>query len=259
MHATTRSEVESKRAPMTARTLLASAAALLAVGLVGAGAAQADNGNRNGEGNGNLQADPEEFVGRAGDCGAGAPAGSRIVTARWLNGLGLPDDTSSSSGPGNGRNDKRMGLLLSKNGLTTDCSSADATIKGVKNLRITDGFTLGFDIRNGTHCGAGAPRFNVMTRSGAFSFVGGCANGTQTPAPQDPAEWTRVRFTVTAAGQAFPPLAVGDVIESITIIYDEGTDTPTTQDPMGVGLAVIDNIDINGRTITRGGGSGNDD
>ena len=36
-----------------------------------------------------LEAVPFEFVGKAGDCGAAA--GSRIVTAAWLKGTGLPD------------------------------------------------------------------------------------------------------------------------------------------------------------------------
>src|SRR2546422_704654 len=36
-----------------------------------------------------VEAVPFEFVGKAGDCGAAA--GSRIVTAAWLKGMGLPD------------------------------------------------------------------------------------------------------------------------------------------------------------------------
>jgi hypothetical protein len=37
-------------------------------------------------------------------------------------------------------------------------------------------------------------------------------------------------------------------------VFDEGTDTPSVSDPTGVGLAVIDNIDINGTLITAGRG-----
>jgi hypothetical protein len=40
----------------------------------------------------------------------------------------------------------------------------------------------------------------------------------------------------------------------LSIIYDEGTDTPTLEDPRGVGLAVIDNIDVGGRLIRSGRG-----
>ncbi|HJW47872.1 MAG TPA: hypothetical protein VJ726_00485, partial [Candidatus Limnocylindria bacterium] len=39
--------------------------------------------------------------------------------------------------------------------------------------------------------------------------------------------------------------------ESISILYDEGTDT-ANNDTQGVGLAVIDNIDIDGQLITDG-------
>ena len=43
-------------------------------------------------------------------------------------------------------------------------------------------------------------------------------------------------------------------INSIDIIFDEGTDNPVAGDPEGIGLAVVDNIDINGRLITQGSG-----
>lgn len=224
---------------------------LFAAGMFAAAGAWADEDNNNNK----LTAVPFEFVGTASECG-GAP-GSRIVTSRWLNGMGLPDN----GGPNTVANarDARFGLLLSKNGLTADCSAAGATIKGVKGMKVTPTFALGFDYRNGGHCGAGAPRFNVTTKSGAFTFVGGCANGVPAPAPQDPLQWTRVRFLLVTGGQAFPPLTAGDTIESISIIFDEGTDTPTLQDPNGVGLAVVDNIEVNGRLITRGSNPGSDD
>ena len=194
---------------------------------------------------GNLKAVPFVFVGSADECGG--VAGTPIPTAAWLGGMGLPDD-GGMNGPTN--RSERLGLLLSKNGLTTDCSSSGARIKGVRGMRAGPILELGFDVRNGTHCGGGAPRFNVTVRepkaAPRFFFVGNCATGVQTPAPQDPLQWTRVRFAT--------PLPAGTTIESISILYDEGTDTPGAQDPMGVGLSVIDNIDINGQLIRRGKG-----
>jgi hypothetical protein len=102
-----------------------------------------------------------------------------------------------------------------------------------------------------------------------FHFVGGCSNdSTPTPAPQDPGQWTRVRFELTNPAEAFPPIPAGSTIVSISILYDEGTDTVLATDPMGIGLAVIDNIDIDGKTIASGdnsapksdkGGKHNDD
>ena len=203
-----------------------------------------------------LRAVPFTFVGTAADC-APAPAGSRIVTAAWLGGMGLPDsggDAALNATPAT-RNDPHSGLLLNKNGPTADCSSSGARINGVKGMTVTATTALGFDYRLGTHCGAGAPRFNVDTDMGFF-FVG-CINGTQTPAPQDPANWFRTRSVLNACGAACSPgsIPVGARIKSISILYDEGTDNPVgTSDTAGVGLAVIDNININGQIITSGKG-----
>jgi len=204
------------------------------------GLADDDNGN------GQLQAVPFVFVGTAAGCTPGA-AGSNIVTSAWLGGMGLPDNNSSNTAPTN--RDPHMGLLLSKNGLTSDCSAAGATIKGVEGMVVTE---LGFDFRNGGHCGAGAPRFNLVTQDNILHFIGGCANAAPTPAPQNPGEWSRVRFNTASAAQAFPPVPAGSKVKSLSIIFDEGTDTTGAQDPMGIGLAVIDNIEVNGQLITSG-------
>lgn len=200
---------------------------------------------------------PFVFVGQAGDCGDNYPAGARIVTSAWLGGMGLPDNGGPSVGPNPAnnpnKNDLHRGLLLSKNGTTADCSAAGANITRVGGMTVTPTFALGFDYRNGGHCGAGAPRFNVETDMGSF-FVG-CASAPQTAAPQDPAQWRRTRSVLTTCGaECFPgPIPAGAEITRIRIIFDEGTDT-ANNDTEGVGLAVIDNIFINGRFIRSGRG-----
>src|SRR5262245_14991010 len=85
-----------------------------------------------------LRAVPFVFVGAPGDCGPSP--GSNIVTSAWLPGMGLPDN----AGLNNSANaaDRRFGLLLSKNGLTSDCSAAGAEIKGVRGMRVTSPFVL---------------------------------------------------------------------------------------------------------------------
>jgi hypothetical protein len=206
--------------------------------------------------NSKLEAVPFVFVGNAGDCGTGYPAASRIVTSDWLTGMGLPDNggantTAADLATNPNKKDPHTGLLLSKNGPTADCSSAGATIKGVKGIPVNAAFALGFDYRNGGHCGAGAPRFNVVTTDGVFHFVGGCANGIPTPASQDPLQWSQVRFVTANPAQSFPPILPGSAIKSIDLIFDEGTDT-ANNDTEGVGLAVVDNIFINGQLITSG-------
>jgi hypothetical protein len=209
------------------------------------GSAVADDDNK-------VQAVPFTFVGTAAEC-APSPAGSKIVTAAWLRGMGLPDNGGPNATT---PNDPHTGLLLSKNGPTADCSSSGARITGVKGMTVDAAFTLGFEYRSGGHCGAGAPRFNVVAKLGSaaetFHFVGGCSNETTpTGAGQDPAQWTRVMFQTSNPAESFPVIPVGSKIVSISILYDEGTDT-ATNDTQGVGLAVIDNIFINGQIITSG-------
>jgi hypothetical protein len=213
-------------------------------------------------------ANPFTFVGREDQCDpeGGYPAGSRIVSAAWLGGMGLPDNggtnTVSATDPREAQNkdDAHYGLLLSKNGNSAICASAGATIVGVKGMVIQADFALGFDYRNGTHCGSGAPRFNLVTKDPvtnqqAFHFVGGCANGTKEMADQDPLEWTQVRIALANPAQTFPPVTPGSTILSLSILYDEGTENPgTIEDPRGVGLSVVDNIFINGQYIRSGGG-----
>jgi hypothetical protein len=184
------------------------------------------------------------FVGTDAQCGGPGTAGSQIVTSMWLTGIGLPDNVAvgNDSTTTAAKRDVRWGLLLSKNGTTPNCAAAGADIGGTFDHTITADSTFGFDYRNGTHCGAGAPRFNVYTTLGALHF-GGCAAGLHVPAPQDADQWTRVRLGL---GDFFPPLAAGDTIESVEIVFDEGTDT-ANNDTEGVGLSIIDNILINGK------------
>jgi hypothetical protein len=211
----------------------------------------ADNDDDDNRG---LKAVPFVFVGTAEQCGG--VAGSNIVTSAWLGGMGLPDNGGPNATTANSatKRDPHLGLLLSKNGATADCSAAGAEIKGFKKgSTITE---LGFDFRKGGHCGAGAPRFNLTSEDG-FTYFAGCAAGVHTPAPQDLGQWERVRFVaanISPASPAAPAFLFGVTrVDSIAIIHDEGTDT-ASNDTEGVGLAVLDNIDINGKLITRGRG-----
>ena len=119
---------------------------------------------------------------------------------------------------------------------------------------LTPQFSL-FDLSKG----AGAPRLNITTTAG-FVYFAGCIHGAQTPAPQDPTQWNRVRFSATE-GTLFPQLVTNPPfvfgvtrVRSIDIVFDEGTEVVSPSGPTGPGLAVLDNIDINGKLITRGRG-----
>ena len=74
------------------------------------------------------------------------------ITAAWTPHIGLPDAGGSDHG-----------LLLQKNGPTTDNAAAGASIAGVSGIVLTE---IGYDFKNGGHCGAGAPRFNVQASDG---------------------------------------------------------------------------------------------
>jgi hypothetical protein len=63
--------------------------------------------------------------------------------------------------------------------------------------------------------------------------------------------WLRLRWNSAQLIAAFPPIGGTDVVKSIAIVFDEGTDTG----PDFIGLAVLDNIDVNGQLIGRGPGN----
>jgi hypothetical protein len=114
---------------------------------------------------------------------------------------------------------------------------------------------LGYDIRKagadqndprGTHCGAGAPRFDLVDSTGATYFV-----GCNSPAPSGVTAsnaWLRLRWNPVTA---YPAAGGGPVpissltIKQIAIVFDEGQDTG----PDNFGLAVLDNIDVNGTLV----------
>ena len=153
---------------------------------------------------------PFTFVGKAGDCGPGYPAGTPGgVVARF-------DNTTGNPAPS---------LLLAKNVPTTDCSSAGATVNGVAGITLTE---LNFDVMG--YCGAGAPRFNVVTSDNVRHFFG-CADGTQTSLGNG---WTHVVFT---PAQGVPAIIPGTTVKSIELIQDEQ------------GTTHLDNISINNQVI----------
>src|SRR5438093_7967345 len=113
------------------------------------------------------------------------PDDTNIVVGDWVHHLGLND----------AKGEARDGLLLSKGGATSVVAAAGAEIKRAEGITLTH---LGFDIRSGGHCGAGAPRFNVVVDVGGSPtmFFFGCSSGTQSNVPGVPSTgWKRVRFS----------------------------------------------------------------
>lgn len=202
------------------------------------------------------------------------PAKTRLVQATWVNGIGCPTNarTATSAGnkvvrgqpytdaacPSGDRRDRHVrGLLLAKTGPTSNVAAAVARIGGVRGKTLSK---LGYDIRKpmsasdarGSHCGAGAPRFNVRTADGTLYFIG--CNSPPAAAATVGTGWIRLRWGGSSSPlNAYGPGGLTDIkgmtVRSISIVLDEGQDAGPDQ----FGLAVLDNITVNGRLIGTGG------
>lgn len=184
------------------------------------------------------------------------PYGTSLVQSEWLARIGCPTNATINTGtPGTysdpacpvrvGPTDRNhKGLLLSKQGPTANIASAGAELRGVAGEPLN---SIGYDIRKnggafterGSHCGAGAPRFNVVTDFGTH-FIG-CVS----PPPVNQVlglGWTRLAWSPATA---FPPVPPGATVRAIDIVYDEGQDTG----PDHFGMAILDNIMVNGTYI----------
>jgi hypothetical protein len=196
------------------------------------------------------------------------PGKTNLVQASWLSGIGCPTNATvanpnaSFTGigsfgtymdtgcPTGDANDQRFqGLLLVKTGPTSNFAAATAELINVKGITLTE---LGYDIRKGggssasplgSHCGAGAPRFDVVTSDGMVHFIG--CNSPPPVVEGASTGWIRLRW---AASTAFPPILPTDTVSRIVIVFDEGQDIA----PDFFGGAILDNIEVNGMLVGRG-------
>jgi len=211
------------------------------------------------------------------------PAQTFLVQAQWLDGIGCPTNagisadgatftshyTDAACATGDSSDGHNQGLLLAKTGPTPNFASAGADIRGVKGITLAE---LGYDIRKpgadtragarGSHCGAGAPRFNVTASDGVtYDFIGCNSGATPARSEVDGLGWIRLRWgngTILAFAANGPHVGQivnisGITVASIQIVFDEGQDTG----PDNFGLAVLDNIDVNGTLVGRGDNAGN--
>lgn len=143
------------------------------------------------------------------------------ITAQWQNGV----------------------LQLAKNCPTATNAAAGADIiSPLEGQSISNLTELNFDVQNGGHCGAGAPRFNVVV-SGTTYFLG-CSSGTHTDLGNG---WTHVVFT--AADFAAAGIPTTGTLDDLSIVFDEGTDTPTGGTIGTAGQVTIDNISVNSDVV----------
>jgi hypothetical protein len=202
------------------------------------------------------------------------PYKTHLVQSTWLDGIGCPTAARTALyGPppyypitpgtytdlacptGDPKDTHNEGLLLVKTGPTGNVASAAAELKKVRGTMVTE---LGYDIRkfggtvtpNGSHCGAGAPRFNVIT-SDATWFVG-CSSPPATSQTVGNG-YTRLRWGVGGIvygfkGQDITSSRITGTVSRIVIIFDEGYDVGGDF----FGAAILDNIDYNGILVGRG-------
>src|SRR5207302_2030111 len=166
------------------------------------------------------------------------PSNTFLVQAEWLSGIGCPTNAHTSVGTytdsgcptGDATDRQNQGMLLAKTGPTANNASAFAVLDGVNGTVLTE---LGYDLRKpgatandprGSHCGAGAPRFNVTTQDGTTYFVG-C---NSPPAVTTPGVgWMRLRWgaagvlSACCSGINFVNIS-GMTVRSISIVFDEG-------------------------------------
>jgi hypothetical protein len=205
------------------------------------------------------------------------PGRTYLVQAEWLRGVGCPTNARTYDGSTHGtytdpacatgdkRDRKNEGLLLAKTGPIANWASATAEIKGFKGRTLTE---LGWDIRKpngdpgsprGSHCDNGSPRWNITTKDGTLFFV-----GCRSPLPVATAGAGFQRHRWGAGGA--PLMAShgttgvltnieGMKVKRLQLVFDDGQDTL----PTNFGLAVLDNIDVNGKIVGRDSGDRDDD
>lgn len=188
------------------------------------------------------------------------PLHTYLVDSAWVAGIGCPtnskvtydganvsrytDPACQTAGPGDSKN---MGLLLAKTGPTGNYAAGQVVLRNVP-ATINE---LGYDIRKagpdqtdsrGSHCSGGAPRFDLVDSTGATYFL--ACNSPPPTAVSVGTGWLRLRWSpVMAYGPGGLTPVSSLTIKQIAIVMDEGQDTGG---PDLSGLAVLDNIDVNG-------------
>jgi len=195
------------------------------------------------------------------------PAHTGLVGGEWVKGIGCPTNQPVATYPatsptgtytdgacptGDPNDQDNWGLLLTKTGPTGNNASVEAELHNPKGTTLTE---LGYDIRKyglgtsfgplGSHCGAGAPRFDIVTTTDIFFL--GCSSPPPTMETLGDG-WIRLRWSpVMAYNSMFVLGPITGTVQRIVIVFDEGTDTSGGPDQFGA--AILDNIDVNGMLV----------
>ena len=77
--------------------------------------------------------------------------------------------TDAACPTGDNKDHTNQGLLLSKTGPTANFAAGEADFTNVTGLSLTE---VGYDLRSASHCGSGAPRFDIVTQDMTDHFIG---------------------------------------------------------------------------------------
>ncbi|TMI14058.1 hypothetical protein E6H35_05140 [Candidatus Bathyarchaeota archaeon] len=158
--------------------------------------------------------------------------------AAWADGQGLPDSHVTVN----------QALYFQKMTTTATNAAGVAIFKGFGGLPSSDLTGLKFWVGTDGHCGAGAPRFDVLLQfasgmkqfffAGCQSGSGMAATGMTAIAPNGRVFQQRevVCWYPSGAITCVTSLPPGTIV-SVAIVFDEGTD-------QGVGFVFLDNIEI---------------
>lgn len=170
------------------------------------------------------------------------PDHSFELASGWIQGLGVAPDLVTV--PTDTNDPKNKGLVLGADGLSSAgfAGAGGASLVGLPvNLTVNE---VGYDLRNGSNCGGGNPRFDIYLPNGCYYFIV-CNYPAPTTSPTGQSSWIRYRWdpsgdapaeSTSPSGSACTNLADTDQVSAIRIIFDAGSD----------GFAILDNIDVNG-------------
>ena len=155
------------------------------------------------------------------------PGATGTTDAMWMDGYGV---VANAQDPSN------QGLVLTRNPSAAKAAIAGAVLKGASGSQLT---TMSFDLRSDSECSAQGPQFVVVTADDVVHKAS-CASGTVQSLSVP--GWQRVNFNPADARQLKPAVAPGAMVKTIALVMDH---------PTGSGMAVLDNININGRYVVR--------
>jgi hypothetical protein len=202
------------------------------------------------------------------------PAKTHLVNGAWLSGIGCPTNakyapypatsaTSTYTDPacvtGDSSDKDNEGLLLAKTGPTENNAEPFAELKNLKGVAISE---LGYDLRKtgstldlrGSTCSVQAPMFQLQTKDGTVYYIGCMSPPPDVQIPGD--GYLRLRWGGSATLMAYRNGSElvsisGMKFDKVYIVFQDGYGGATA-DQSKFGLAVLDNIDVNGVLVGEG-------